>query len=48
LREARVEVSEVAGAPGVYRAVAYLKPHYQLEGLTLSLRLVAELPASAS
>lgn len=48
LREARVEVQEIAGAPGVYRAIAHLKPHYQLEGLTLSLRLVAELPASAS
>lgn len=48
LREARVDVTEVAGAPGTYRAVAYLKPHFQLEGLTLSLRLVAELPASAA
>lgn len=46
LREARVDVFEVPGAPGNYRAVAYLKPHFQLEGLTLSLRLVAELPAS--
>ncbi|WP_265297042.1 type VI secretion system contractile sheath large subunit [Pantoea sp. JK] len=46
LREARVDVFEIPGAPGNYRAVAYLKPHFQLEGLTLSLRLVAELPAS--
>ncbi|WGK60093.1 type VI secretion system contractile sheath large subunit [Pantoea sp. SS70] len=46
LREARVDVYDVPGAPGNYRAVAYLKPHFQLEGLTLSLRLVAELPAS--
>jgi type VI secretion system protein ImpC len=44
LREARIDVSEVRGKPGVYRAVAFLKPHYQLDELTLSLRLVAELP----
>ncbi|MEK7407300.1 MAG: type VI secretion system contractile sheath large subunit [Acidobacteriota bacterium] len=47
LRQASVEVSEVAGKPGVYRAVAYLRPHFQLDELTVSLRLVAELPASA-
>ncbi|MHA0273236.1 type VI secretion system contractile sheath large subunit [Enterobacter ludwigii] len=46
LREAVVEVVDVPGAPGSYRAVAYLKPHFQLEGLSMSLRLVAELPAS--
>lgn len=48
LREARVEVLDVPGAPGKYRAVAYLRPHFQLEGLSLSLRLVAELPDSTS
>jgi type VI secretion system protein ImpC len=47
LREARIEVSEVAGKPGVYRAVAFLRPHFQLDELTVSLRLVAELPAAA-
>jgi len=47
LREARVDVSEVAGKPGVYRAVAYLRPHFQLDELTISLRLVAELPKPA-
>ncbi|WP_337028028.1 type VI secretion system contractile sheath large subunit [Pantoea eucalypti] len=47
LREARIEVVDVPGCPGGYRAVAYLRPHFQLEGLTMSLRLVAELPASA-
>jgi type VI secretion system protein ImpC len=46
LREARVDVSEVPGKPGVYRAVAFLRPHFQLDELTVSLRLVAELPAS--
>jgi type VI secretion system protein ImpC len=44
LSEASIEVSEVPGKPGVYRAVAFLKPHYQLDELTISLRLVAELP----
>jgi type VI secretion system protein ImpC len=44
LREARIEVSEVAGKPGVYKAVAFLRPHFQLDELSVSLRLVAELP----
>jgi type VI secretion system protein ImpC len=47
LREARVDVSEVPGKPGVYRAVAFLRPHFQLDELTVSLRLVTELPAPA-
>jgi type VI secretion system protein ImpC len=46
LREARIEVAEVPGKPGAYRAVAFLRPHFQLEELTVSLRLVAELPQS--
>lgn len=47
LREARIEVAEVPGKPGVYKAVAFLRPHFQLEELTVSLRLVAELPPPA-
>lgn len=47
LREAHIDVVEVAGKPGVYKAVAFLKPHFQLEELTVSLRLVAELPQPA-
>lgn len=47
LREAKVEVVEVPGKPGAYRAVAFLRPHFQLDELTISLRLVAELPPSA-
>jgi type VI secretion system protein ImpC len=47
LREAAIQVSEVPGKPGAYRAVAYLKPHFQLDELSVSLRLVADLPASA-
>jgi type VI secretion system protein ImpC len=46
LRQANVEVSEVAGKPGVYKAIAFLRPHFQLDELTVSLRLVAELPKS--
>jgi len=48
LREARVDVVEVGGKPGVYRAVAFLRPHFQLDELTISLRLVAELPQPAA
>ncbi|MBC7910614.1 MAG: type VI secretion system contractile sheath large subunit, partial [Pyrinomonadaceae bacterium] len=44
LREARIEVAEVPGKPGVYKAVAFLRPHFQLDELSVSLRLVAELP----
>jgi type VI secretion system protein ImpC len=44
LREARIDVSEIPGKPGAYRAVAFLRPHYQLDELTISLRLVANLP----
>ncbi len=47
LREARVDVAEVPGKPGVYRAVAFLRPHFQLDELSVSLRLVAELPPAA-
>ena len=47
LREARVEVSEIPGAPGSYNAIAYLRPWLQLEELTTSMRLVARLPPKA-
>lgn len=47
LRDARIDVREVAGKPGCYAATAYLKPHFQLEELDVSLRLVAELPQPA-
>jgi type VI secretion system protein ImpC len=47
LREARIEVMEVPGNAGALRAVAFLKPHFQLDELTVSLRLVADLPAPA-
>src|SRR5215472_8511574 len=45
LREARVDVTDIPGKPGCYKAVAYLRPHFQLDELTVSIRLVAELPA---
>lgn len=48
LREARVEVKEIPGKTGAYKAVAFLRPHYQLDELTVSLRLVAELPPPAN
>ena len=47
LREAKIEVVDVPGKPGAYRAVAFLRPHFQLDELTVSLRLVAELPTAA-
>jgi type VI secretion system protein ImpC len=48
LRDSRVDVSPVPGKPGVYKAVVFLKPHFQLEELTTSIRLVAELPPPAA
>jgi type VI secretion system protein ImpC len=46
LREARIEVADVPGKPGAYKAIAFMRPHFQLDELTVSLRLVAELPQS--
>jgi type VI secretion system protein ImpC len=48
LREAKVEVAEIPGKPGCYRAVAFLRPHFQLDELSVSLRLVADLPQPAN
>lgn len=48
LQAAQITVSEVPGKPGWYNAIAHLRPHFQLEGLTASMRLVAELPKKAS
>jgi len=45
LREAKVVVEAVEGNPGYYNAKFWLRPHYQLEGLTTSLRLVSKLPS---
>jgi len=43
LAEAKVEVYEVADNPGFYRANFWLRPHFQLEGLSASLRLVSDV-----
>ncbi|HEV7377844.1 MAG TPA: type VI secretion system contractile sheath large subunit, partial [Pyrinomonadaceae bacterium] len=48
LREARVDVTDIPGKPGCYNATVYLRPHFQLEELTASIRLVAELPPPAA
>ncbi len=47
LAEAKVNVRAVPGKPGSYEAVAYLRPHFQLETLSTSMRLVAEVPKKA-
>ena len=46
LAAAEVVVEDVEGDPGYYSAKFYLRPHYQLEGLTGSLRLVSKLPSA--
>jgi type VI secretion system protein ImpC len=48
LREARIDVYEVPGKPGSYRSVVYLRPHFQMEELTASIRMVATLPPPAA
>lgn len=48
LAEARVEVQEVKGNPGYYTSKFWMRPHYQLEGLSVSLRLVSKLPSGKS
>lgn len=48
LREGRVDVTEIKGKPGAFNATVFLKPHFQLEELTASIRLVAELPPPAA
>ena len=45
LAGAEVEVKEIEGNPGYYSSTFFLRPHYQLEGLTVSLRLVSKLPS---
>ena len=45
LGEAEVVVEDVEGDPGYYAAKFHLRPHYQLEGLSVSLRLVSKLPS---
>jgi type VI secretion system protein ImpC len=46
LSAAEVIVEEVEGNPGYYTSKFFLKPHYQLEGMSISLRLVSKLPSS--
>lgn len=48
LASARIDVSEVPGKPGAYTAVVFVRPHFQMEELTASIRMVAELPAPAA
>jgi type VI secretion system protein ImpC len=48
LGQARVDVTDVPGKPGAYQATCFLRPHFQMEELTASIRLVAELPAPAA
>jgi len=46
LSAAEVVVEDIEGEPGYYAAKFFLRPHYQLEGLTVSLRLVSKLPSA--
>lgn len=48
LAAAEVVIEEVEGSPGYYTSKFFLRPHYQLEGLTVSLRLVSKIPSEKS
>jgi type VI secretion system protein ImpC len=48
LRQARIDVTEVPGQVGAYNATVFLQPHFQLEELTTSIRLVAQIPPPAA
>ena len=45
LEQGEVVLEERPDNPGQHEAKFYLKPHYQLEGLTVALRLVSRLPS---
>ena len=44
LSDAKITIEENPRRPGVYQAVAYLKPHFQLDAVDFSMRLVADVP----
>jgi type VI secretion system protein ImpC len=46
LAAAEVTIEEDEANPGYYKSNFFLRPHYQLEGLTVSLRLVSKLPSA--
>jgi type VI secretion system protein ImpC len=46
LAAAEVTIQEDPENPGYYSSNFFLRPHYQLEGLTVSLRLVSKLPSA--
>ncbi|HMP58388.1 MAG TPA: type VI secretion system contractile sheath large subunit [Gemmatales bacterium] len=48
LAEARIEVREAKGKPGFFEAVVFLRPHYQLEALSASMRLTTDVPKPKS
>ncbi len=44
LAEGKVVIEENEENPGYYSAKFFLRPHYQLEGINVSLRLVSRMP----
>ncbi len=48
LAEAKIEVTDIPGEPGAYKAIAFLRPWLQFEALTTSLRMVAKIPKRTS
>jgi type VI secretion system protein ImpC len=46
LAAAEIVIEDLPGNPGYYTSKFFLKPHYQLEGLSVSLRLTSKLPSA--
>ena len=44
LRSAQVRVTELEDNPGFFRVDTMIKPHFQIEGMDISLSLVGKLP----
>lgn len=43
LRSAHIDVREIVGKPGVYACVMHLQPHFQLDDVTASFQLLADM-----
>ncbi|WP_213303579.1 type VI secretion system contractile sheath large subunit [Paraburkholderia sacchari] len=44
LRQARVEVEDIEDNPGFFRIRLYVVPHFQIEGMDVSLALMSQMP----
>jgi type VI secretion system protein ImpC len=48
LQEAKVLVEDIEGNPGYYAARFFLRPHFQMEGVKVTLSLVSRVPVTTN